>query len=84
MKFGRTDLGPGGREFTSVSLDPPLVAFLPDRSSSSWPKVREYGHFCVNIIAEDQLDLCKSFAKSGGDKFEGIAHRLSPRGNARA
>jgi len=23
--------------FTSVSLNPPLVAFFPDRTSSSWP-----------------------------------------------
>jgi len=26
--------------FTSVSLDPPLVAFLPDKSSTSFPKIR--------------------------------------------
>ncbi len=25
--------------FTSVSLDPPLVAFFPDRGSSSWPRI---------------------------------------------
>ena len=25
--------------FTSASLDPPLVAFFPDRASSSWPKI---------------------------------------------
>jgi 3-hydroxy-9,10-secoandrosta-1,3,5(10)-triene-9,17-dione monooxygenase reductase component len=25
--------------FTSVSLDPPLVAFLPDRKSRSWSKI---------------------------------------------
>ena len=35
--------------FTSVSLDPPLVAFMPDKSSSSWPKFRDSGAFCVTI-----------------------------------
>ncbi len=25
--------------FTSVSLDPPLVAFLPDKSSTTWPRL---------------------------------------------
>lgn len=63
--------------FTSVSLDPPLVAFFPDKKSSSWPKVRDCGHFCVNVLAEDQLDLCRSFASSGGDKFAGVAFRQS-------
>ena len=66
--------------FTSVSLDPPLVAFFPDKSSSSWPQVRDCGHFCVNVIGDDQLELCKQFASKGGDKFTGVAHRLSPRG----
>ncbi|HEY2100013.1 MAG TPA: flavin reductase family protein, partial [Pseudonocardia sp.] len=36
--------------FTSVSLDPPLVAFLPDRSSTSFPKIRTARSFCVNVL----------------------------------
>lgn len=66
--------------FTSVSLDPPLVAFFPDRKSSSWPQVRACGHFCVNVLAEDQVELCRQFASRGGDKFEGVSHRISALG----
>ena len=66
--------------FTSVSLYPPLVAFFPDKSSTSWPKVRSCGHFCVSIIGADQLELCKTFAGKGGDKFEGVSHRMTERG----
>lgn len=55
--------------FSSVSLDPPLVAFMPDKSSSSWPKFKDSGHFCVNILGSDQEDVCRTFAVSGGDKF---------------
>lgn len=66
--------------FTSVSLDPPLVAFFPDKSSTSWPQVRACGHFCVNVIGADQLSLCMQFAAKGGDKFKGVSHRMSPRG----
>ena len=29
--------------FTSVSLDPPLVACMPDRSSSTWADIRDTG-----------------------------------------
>src|SRR5688572_30816018 len=59
--------------FTSVSLDPPLVAFFPDRRSTSWPEIRSCGQFCVNVLGEDQLDLCRRFATRGGEKFQGIA-----------
>jgi len=55
--------------FTSVSLDPPLVAFMPDKRSSSWPRIRESGHFCVNILGSDQESVCRTFAVSGGEKF---------------
>jgi 3-hydroxy-9,10-secoandrosta-1,3,5(10)-triene-9,17-dione monooxygenase reductase component len=66
--------------FSSVSLDPPLVAFFPDRSSTSWPKIEAAGRFCVNILAEHQERLCQAFASKAEDKFAGISHRLSARG----
>ena len=55
--------------FTSVSLDPPLVAFLPDKTSTSWPKIAPSGKFCVNILASEQESVCRAFAVKGGDKF---------------
>ena len=68
--------------FTSVSLDPPLVAFLPDQSSSSWRALRESGdQFCVNVLSADQEDVCRAIAMRKTNKFEGIAWHLSPRGN---
>lgn len=58
--------------FTSVSLDPPLVAFLPATTSSSWQKVEAAGSFCVNILADDQADVCNRFASKDDDKFAGL------------
>jgi flavin reductase (DIM6/NTAB) family NADH-FMN oxidoreductase RutF/DNA-binding IclR family transcriptional regulator len=55
--------------FTSVSLDPPLVAFLPDRSSTSFPLIRDVGSFCINVLADDQEHVCRAFAARGGDKY---------------
>jgi flavin reductase (DIM6/NTAB) family NADH-FMN oxidoreductase RutF/DNA-binding IclR family transcriptional regulator len=72
------ETGPAGLvvgSFTSVSLDPPMVAFFPDRSSSSWPKVERAGSFCVNILGSDQESVCRQFAAKGGDKFAGLGHR---------
>jgi flavin reductase (DIM6/NTAB) family NADH-FMN oxidoreductase RutF/DNA-binding IclR family transcriptional regulator len=61
--------------FSSVSLDPPLVAFMPDRSSSSWPKFRDAGSFCVNILGAEQESVCRAFAMRGGDKFAELSWR---------
>lgn len=67
--------------FTSVSLAPPLIGFFPDKKSNSWPKVQRAGRFCVNILAADQLDLCRRMASRNPDKFDGVAYRLSEHGN---
>lgn len=67
--------------FVSVSLDPPLVGFLPGTSSRSWNAIKESGRFCVNILSGSQEDLCWKFAKEGDDKFEGINWEKSAHGN---
>lgn len=75
---GHHDGAPVGltvQSFTSLSLDPPLVAFAVGRGSSTWPKLRDAGSFSANILAEDQEALCRAFATSGVDKFEGVGWR---------
>lgn len=76
--------GPAGMvvgTFTSVSLDPPLVAFLPDKSSTSWPLIRASGSFCANVLSAEQEQLCRQFAKSGGNKFDGVTWQPGPSGS---
>ena len=67
--------------FTSVSLDPPLVAFFPDKSSSSWPRIERAGTFCVSILGADQESVCRRFASRAADKFEGQQHRPAGTGS---
>lgn len=66
--------------FTSVSLDPPLVGFLPAKSSSTWPMLRQSGQFCVNILAANQSTLCQQLSAKGENRFSGVNWRLSPSG----
>ncbi len=61
--------GFAAQSFTSLSLDPPLVALCPGKSSTSWPRLRDSGSFCINVLSAEQLDVCERFARSGGDKF---------------
>lgn len=67
--------------FTSVSLDPPLVAFCAAKSSTTWPHVRDAGSFCVNVLAEDQEDVSRLFATRGADKFTGTGWRRAESGS---
>jgi 3-hydroxy-9,10-secoandrosta-1,3,5(10)-triene-9,17-dione monooxygenase reductase component len=76
-----TEQGPVGLavgSFFSVSLDPPLVAFCAGKTSSSYPKIAEVGHYCVNVLADEQEDVCRVFATKGDDKFSSIGWHPSP------
>jgi flavin reductase (DIM6/NTAB) family NADH-FMN oxidoreductase RutF/DNA-binding IclR family transcriptional regulator len=67
--------------FTSVSLDPPLVAFFPARSSGTWAGLRECRNFCVNILSAEQETTCRKLASREPDKFAEIGYDLSPLGS---
>lgn len=66
--------------FTSVSLDPPLVGFLPDKNSSSWPQIEAAGRFCVNILGSNQQELCRKVSAKGPDKFAQVEWSRSAHG----
>jgi 3-hydroxy-9,10-secoandrosta-1,3,5(10)-triene-9,17-dione monooxygenase reductase component len=70
------------QSFASLSLDPPLVSFAPARTSTTWPRIREIGAFCVNVLAADHQEVSAGFARSGVDKFEGVAWRPAPSSGA--
>ncbi|MFC5819092.1 flavin reductase family protein [Nonomuraea harbinensis] len=55
--------------FSSVSLEPPLVSFYVDRSSTTWPRLGAADHFAVNILASDQSELAARFARKSVDRF---------------
>ena len=75
--------GPVGvscNSLTSVSLEPALVAFCAAHESTTWPRIRAAGRFCVNVLAEDQEDVCRLFAAKGVDRFGQIGWRPAPSG----
>ncbi|MER8035680.1 flavin reductase family protein [Streptomyces hydrogenans] len=75
------EAGPTGfacQSFASLSLDPPLVAFMVARTSTTWPRIAAAGTFCVNILGADQGPLCRAFAVSGADKFAGVEWTPTP------
>jgi flavin reductase (DIM6/NTAB) family NADH-FMN oxidoreductase RutF len=60
---------------SSLSVDPPALIVSINRESSSWPLVRRYGFFGVNILTSDQIDIAERFTGrdglKGAERFAG-------------
>ncbi|HUF97334.1 MAG TPA: flavin reductase family protein [Ilumatobacter sp.] len=83
---GRDGESPAGftiGSFTSVSLDPPLVGFLPQKDSDTWASMESSGAFCVNVLGRHHADLCWKFAKSGNEaeRFTDVKWHPAPSGS---
>ncbi len=67
--------------FTSVSLDPPLLALFIIKGSRTARAIEESGKFIVNILKGTQECTAKDFATDGNaDKFAGHSYSLSKSG----
>lgn len=72
LRADGTPVGLTVNSFASVSLEPPLVLWSLAAHSPSLGAFRAAPHFCVNLLAADQTELCGRFAKPIPDKFEGV------------
>ena len=69
--------------FGSVSLDPPLVLFCLGRDATSFDGFASAKTFAVHLLAANQAALSNGFARTGGDKFTGVAHATGENGAPR-
>ena len=58
-------IGFAAQSFVSLSLDPPLVLFCPQKSSTSWPRIRALANFGVNVLGAERADTSEEFAVVG-------------------
>lgn len=77
---GDEPVGFACQSFASVSLEPALVLFCADHKGRAWPRIRNSGRFCVNVLAEEQQDTCNRFGSWRGKKFEELDWELSEHG----
>jgi flavin reductase (DIM6/NTAB) family NADH-FMN oxidoreductase RutF len=72
---GRDISGMTVTSVSSLSVDPPALIVSINRESSSWPLLKRYGFFGVNILTSDQIDIAERFTGKGGlkgaDRFAG-------------
>jgi flavin reductase (DIM6/NTAB) family NADH-FMN oxidoreductase RutF len=71
-RSGGEPVGLTANSFSSVSLDPPLVLWSLSLKSPSLRAFEEAGHFAVNVLAEDQVEVSRRFSTPIPDKFDGV------------
>jgi 3-hydroxy-9,10-secoandrosta-1,3,5(10)-triene-9,17-dione monooxygenase reductase component len=64
--------------FTSLSIDPPMILFNINKSSSSHDKIKGSRKIIVNVLSSEQEEISNNFASSKLDKHEYIL-KLNPR-----
>ncbi|NOJ46065.1 flavin reductase family protein [Bradyrhizobium archetypum] len=65
---GRDISGMTVTSVSSLSVDPPALIVSVNRSASSWPLLKRYGFFGVNVLTSDQIDVAERFAGKDGLK----------------
>jgi 3-hydroxy-9,10-secoandrosta-1,3,5(10)-triene-9,17-dione monooxygenase reductase component len=63
------------QSFISLSLDPPLIALAPAKTSTSWPRIAKAPAFCVNILLSEQGALGRAlrcWGRRSSKAFAGI------------
>ena len=58
--------------FVSVSMEPPLVGFLPGKDSNTWKKMENENKFCVNVLSDQQENVANAFFRKETDPWEVI------------
>ncbi|MGD7002630.1 flavin reductase family protein [Corynebacterium halotolerans] len=67
--------------FSSVSLDPPLVSFMPMKTSRTFQKLRACDSLCINILGGEQQAEMLAIAQRWENKLDGIEWYPSPSGD---
>jgi flavin reductase (DIM6/NTAB) family NADH-FMN oxidoreductase RutF len=62
--------------FISASLDPPLVAFAPSRTSLTWRRMRRTGRFGVSVLDATHAGSIRERARPGADRLAGLEVEL--------
>ncbi|MDH3755493.1 MAG: flavin reductase family protein [Acidimicrobiia bacterium] len=67
--------------FGSVSLDPPLVMFMPTTTSTTWQRIEPTRRFCVNVLCDDQVEMCNAFFSKVDHVWDDVAWHPAPSGS---
>ena len=74
--------GPVGitaNSFSSVSLDPPLVLWMPDKGSRRFRYFETAEHYAIHVLSHHQAEVCNGFVRNA-HAFDQLPHRIDDKG----
>jgi flavin reductase (DIM6/NTAB) family NADH-FMN oxidoreductase RutF len=72
--------GMTANSFSSVSLDPPLVAINVDHAADFYPVMEKAEGYVFNVLSTEQEALSRRFASTGAPRFDGVGYQVDDRG----
>lgn len=75
-----TRVGLAASTFVPVSLDPPLVSFCVQNSSTTWPRLKDLPYLGISVLGESHDEAARTLAAKTGDRFAGLETASSARG----
>ena len=70
-------VGVTANSFGALSLQPPLVVWALRTTSANLAAFIAAGRFVVSVLAEEQVDVSRTFATHSDNKFEGVSYALN-------
>lgn len=71
-EIGGSRVGLAASTFVPVSLDPPLVSFCVQNSSTTWPKLKIAPSLGISVLGEAHNEAVRTLAAKTGDRFAGL------------
>lgn len=73
-------LGFAASTFVPVSLDPPLVAFCVQNTSTTWPRLAGAARLGVSVLGSNHSGAARSLGSRTGDRFAGLTTQTTREG----
>lgn len=78
---GETRTGIVASSFTvGVSMEPALVMFAVQNTSTTWPQLRRFERIGVSILGAGHDRVCRQIASTTGDRFAGLGTHTAHNG----
>lgn len=55
--------------FSAISQEPPLIGFMPNSDSTTYPEIAKRGRFVASVLGSGHEGLCRAFARKSPDRF---------------
>src|SRR5699024_1694775 len=65
-------VGMAVNSFSSISLDPPLVAISVAHTSRTWPELSATGTLGLSVLGSGQEHISRQLSARDGDRFDGV------------